>query len=57
MWQALFWLSFQLESGILEIQMNTSISGGMEGKDVCIEVFCFLGFFFNVIFFFIQCSN
>lgn len=51
MWQALFWLSFQLESGILEIQMNTSISGGMEGKDVCIEVFCFLGFFFNVIFF------
>lgn len=27
--------------------MNTSISGGMEGKDVCIEVF----FFFNVTFF------
>lgn len=50
MWQALFWLSFQLESGILEIQMNTSISGGMEGKDVCIEVFFFLCdfFLFNV---------
>lgn len=28
--------------------MNTSISGGMEGKDVCIEVFFF---FFNVTFF------